>query len=298
MVGRWDRQLAHDFVKKYIELDVLWNTDNPLRKSPKARKKAYGILQQLVQQYEPNFSVADVCNKIKGFRSTYLMELKKIQNSKNQAYVPTLSWFPIMDNALHTPVMDNLVRRYGDQIIRTKMNYKPAKRMKINHKDEEKNPLSEEYDSSMIKIENEEIIETYTPVNIRIIEDEEFHSSETSNEPKNNTTHQQYRQQQASTSSQNTTPQTSTNQNITPKTLKSIYEDNDDEFDIFGKSVAIQLRKLPLNQALKAQLDIQTLLINARLKANKGNEGNGSTSNASISSIIDSTTKNNINFSH
>lgn len=165
---------------------------------------------------------------------------------------------------------------------------------------EEENPLSDEYDSSMIKIENEEIIETYTPVNIRIIEDEEFHSSETSNDlnvPKNNTSHQQYRQPQASTSSQNTTPQISTNQNITTKTSsKSMYEDNDDEFDIFGKSVAIQLRKLPLNQALKAQLDIQTLLINARLKANKGNEGNGSTSNTTISSIIDSTTKN--NFSH
>jgi hypothetical protein len=45
--------------------------------------------------------------------------------------------------------------------------------------------------------------------------------------------------------------------------VKSV--DPQDEFDIFGQSVSVQLKKLPLQQAIAAQGEIQNLLTRYRL---------------------------------
>ena len=45
--------------------------------------------------------------------------------------------------------------------------------------------------------------------------------------------------------------------------------EREDEFDIFGRSVAAQLRQLPLMDALSVQLKLQTTLTEARIRASQ-----------------------------
>ncbi|KAJ9581846.1 hypothetical protein L9F63_003814 [Diploptera punctata] len=55
--------------------------------------------------------------------------------------------------------------------------------------------------------------------------------------------------------------------------------EREDEFDIFGRSVAAQLRQLPLTDALSIQLKLQTILTEARIRAsqNQSRQENGMT---------------------
>lgn len=51
--------------------------------------------------------------------------------------------------------------------------------------------------------------------------------------------------------------------------------DYTDEFDIFGKNVGVQLKQLPLENALEMQAKIHQLLIDERLKVIRQNKRNG-----------------------
>lgn len=63
------------------------------------------------------------------------------------------------------------------------------------------------------------------------------------------------------------------------------YEDNDDnEFDLFGKSVALQLKKMPLIVSLNLQQEIQSLICKRRIESLKQSFNNECTSISSESS--------------
>lgn len=50
---------------------------------------------------------------------------------------------------------------------------------------------------------------------------------------------------------------------------------HEDEFDLFGKYIATQLRQLPLKNALEMQIKIMQLITNERLKVIQQNKRNG-----------------------
>lgn len=106
MSNRWSDVTTLKFVKLYRENENLWNMFTPEYRNCDCRSAS---MEAIVSELNlSNFTIKDVPKKIKALRSTYHLELAKIEKSKasgggaNFVYKPLLPWFDDMNHIMKT----------------------------------------------------------------------------------------------------------------------------------------------------------------------------------------------------
>ncbi|XP_022126849.2 uncharacterized protein LOC111001302 [Pieris rapae] len=233
---RWSEKTTQDFIRMYLKNECLWNTNHADYKLKHRRDKAYASLSEEFNAYTKiHLSTTEIKIKIKNLRSTYMQEVNKVlqKSSPEFIYKPSLVWFDEMDRCLkHTYVR----RSSSNSSIQQAQEVDSSSQIWVNQVQEN---LKEEIDPDPLIPDTDNYCDSPKP------DDSNREESETSNPPKK-TKKKKY------------------------KHTKSIPEPQtdctkEDEFDIFGKYIATQLRTMNLHKALRLQLEIHSLVNEARV---------------------------------
>ncbi|XP_059057898.1 uncharacterized protein LOC131851411 [Achroia grisella] len=243
---RWSEAVTLEFVKIYLKHECLWNPAHPGYKLKSQRDKAYvDICTQFKASTNKVLSVPEVKMKIKNLRTTYVQQVHKIlqKSSPNSIYEPSLIWFHDMDRCLKNittnrhPILcdnpqesaevDSSCQIWVDQELQNGVTEEVNPDPLIPQTDEEYD--STRADDTVSKIKKERnTLSSYKKIKKKKL--------------KHRSPVQDY----------------STDSN-------SECLANEDEFDIYGKFIAVQLRKMDLHKALRLQLEIQNLVSEARI---------------------------------
>ncbi|XP_075980325.1 uncharacterized protein LOC142979348 [Anticarsia gemmatalis] len=241
---RWSEAVTLEFVKIYLRHECLWNPAHSGYKLRYQRGKAYtDISAEFKAATMKSLSVPEVKMKIKNLRTTYVQQVHKIlsKSSPDAIYEPSLVWFHEMDRCLkhipsnrHTssytsqeaPEVDSSCQIWVDQELQ-------------NSNIDETNPdplvpqTDDEYDSTKPDEQRKVKVERHSsPVYYKKLKKKKL---------KHRASARNY-------------------------SIDSISDcAKEDEFDIYGKYIATQLRKMDLHKALKLQLEIQNLVSEARI---------------------------------
>ncbi|XP_050307424.1 uncharacterized protein LOC126744118 [Anthonomus grandis grandis] len=242
MCAKWTEDITVKFVELYKEEECLWNTQLVIYRNKQARESA---IKRIVETMEiENFGPIDVKNKIKTLRSTYVQEVAKIKKSQSsgaradEIYKPKMKWFSVMHMFLQT--MDK-------------------RRVTCS------NLASETYNGSntlQVEDEVEEATHEEVPLAAEVIK---ANVSGAINEPTP-------KRHKAAKSKIKEVAGCIKDLNSLTKSIRDLQstESSENEFDIFGKSVAAQLNKLPLLAAVTAQAEIQQILTRSRVSNIEG----------------------------
>nr|CAH7728855.1 unnamed protein product [Callosobruchus chinensis] len=217
------------FISLYRECECLWNIHHAWYKNREGRDVAY---RHIVKEMDiPGFGVSEVAQKIKNIRTTYKQELNKVRKSEDSPYVdvhkPKLVWFDAMDCFLR-----ETVDSFGT----------------VNGK------LEEHFTKSM------------NAFNGRL---KQAMNADKPEEVKTPSAHPNYKRFEPRFEEESPFgPQLV--ESHTPSTTRDTREceyvrPNDTEFDIWAKSIAVQLNEMDTERALKLQLQIQSLVTKDRL---------------------------------
>ncbi|XP_055844762.1 uncharacterized protein LOC129911112 [Episyrphus balteatus] len=254
MSFKWQDTHMESFLETYKKYECLWNNKcNDYSKS-NAREKAYSLM--LNDLKIPGLTVPDIKAKIKTIRTRYVAELAKIRNSeleRNEAageevYEPRLFWFKIADAFLR-------------KVCTSKPKYLVMKDQGGTDKEisfEKVTADSQHYeDNDSTSQENTRyspsvaISPPYTYSEIKCDKNVWKRSL-----PKEN-----------SYSFPNDNNYSAVNNTV--KRPKKCYDSSNNEypneFDIFCQSLAIQLKKMPLQRALICQQKLQSVMTQERL---------------------------------
>ncbi|XP_038206196.1 uncharacterized protein LOC119828170 [Zerene cesonia] len=139
------------FVELYKINDCLWNVKNKHYRNKEARSTA---LQNIVDGMQlPGFNIKDVQAKIKCLRSTYYLELDKIEKSKKHdgenIYLPKMEWF----NEMHSFIYDVTLKRkvHGSDVFSSS----PKKKVRKRHESPIKIKNEKEQDSKVNQDDDE-----------------------------------------------------------------------------------------------------------------------------------------------
>ncbi|CAG9788537.1 unnamed protein product [Diatraea saccharalis] len=235
---RWGENETCLFVNLYLKNDVLWNTRNTNYKSKFLRQQAYkNIIEGLRSGAGISLSEEEVKMKIKSLRSTYSQELVKIRDRSDSdcRYKPALKWF----DEWHRK-MNNAKRGINDTTSES------------NEPDEDLCP----------NIDNENADTKIDPFASPPGEDY-FIIVKSECEQNSEKEHIPHKTKRRKIISYNQSVDASERvHRISLDALKPVKED---EFDIYGKYIATQLRSMDLEKAIKVQLQIQNIVSEARL---------------------------------
>ncbi|XP_041982014.1 uncharacterized protein LOC121735300 isoform X2 [Aricia agestis] len=224
---RWSEAVTLEFVKIYLDNDVLWNPSHVYYRSRKHREKAYTNIQaRFKEAASKSLTIPEVKNKIKNLRTTYQQQIQKILQKSNpdSIFEPSLVWFNEMDRCLK-----NVSNRHSTHsMVPETFEIDPPSEMWMdrNPDNSHDDPLSAQSDDGYV--------ESNTDLN---------HVMEYSS-------HRKIKKKK--------TKKQSTEYNSCNISLE-------DEFDIYGKYIAEQLRKMNIKRALGIQLEIQRILSEARI---------------------------------
>ncbi|OWR54469.1 hypothetical protein KGM_205313 [Danaus plexippus plexippus] len=181
--------------------------------------------------------------KIKNLRSTYIQELSKIKQRSigGYEYKPTIKWF-----------------EYWDACFRKRQE------KRCSDAGFEESELEQEQNQSLWLPEDSEILcgaqdpfEAQNNDNLALIL-----KSEPGVQPKINTT-PKYKMKRKKI--KHRSPSTDVSDQTLKDSMDSLDTCKEDEFDIYGKYIASQLRTMDLKRALRLQFEIQSLVSGARL---------------------------------
>ncbi|KAJ0174846.1 hypothetical protein K1T71_009954 [Dendrolimus kikuchii] len=228
---RWNENVTLQFVKLYLKHECLWNPSHPGYKLKYERIKAYDIMVKDFQACTTKkLSIPEVKMKIKNLRTTYMQQLNKIleKSSPDSIYEPSLIWFHEMDQCLK---------------------HVPNNRTPVYVCSQEPVVDSTEMWENDIQIEN---VGSINPDPLTPQLDEEFETRQESKvKPECSLSPVHFKKK------------------IKKKKVKHVRKSSmdsnsdtgrEDEFDIYGKFIAAQLRGMELQQALRIQLEIQHLI--------------------------------------
>ncbi|XP_055912160.1 uncharacterized protein LOC129946131 [Eupeodes corollae] len=245
MSFKWKDQHMELFLETYKQYECLWNNKCINYSKPNEREKAY--LSMLNDLKIPGLTVGDIKAKIKTIRTRYGAELSKIRNSElnveagGEVYVPRLFWF-----------------KDADQFLRNVCPPKP------NCSIPKDNEMSFETDQHTTQLYNGNDTadspdnSTNSPVTTSFLN------------PTNSYANARHRKNQLKRS----LPTNNASVIGSPiKKLKLTLEEEDDklndpninEFDYFCKSLAIQLKRMPLQRAIVCQEKLQNVMTKERL---------------------------------
>ncbi|KAJ2945420.1 hypothetical protein O0L34_g231 [Tuta absoluta] len=232
---RWGEAATLEFVRLYLREECLWNPDHPGYKNKFKRQMCYNTISAEFEAYSgKRMNIPEIKNKIKSLRSTYAQQVQKIlqKSSPDAMYEPSLVWFTEMDRCLRN-IPINI-------------------RQSIVTKFQQEQPV---VDSSQMWMDPETLVEKdeENPDPLSSQTDEEYSLAQTEQIPVKKKPH-------------------TLSKKIKKKKFKhrtSCFVQNtdiqEDEFDIYGKYIASQLRQMELQKALRLQLEIQSLVSEARI---------------------------------
>lgn len=243
---RWSEAVTLEFVKIYLKHECLWSPAHPGYKLRYQREKAYAdISSEFKITTMKTLSIPEVKMKIKNLRTTYVQQVHKIllKSSPDEIYEPSLVWFHEMDRCLkHIPS-----NRHSNTYSTSQETQEVDSSCQIwveegqNDNIDASNPdplvsqTDDEYDTNK---QNEQV----SKVKIEKRSLQAYSKKLKKKKLKHRT--RPVRNYSTDSSSECT---------------------RDDEFDIYGKYIASQLRKMELYKAIRLQLDIQNLISEARI---------------------------------
>ncbi|XP_047535484.1 uncharacterized protein LOC125069914 [Vanessa atalanta] len=240
---RWSEAITLEFVKMYLKHDCLWNPSHPGYKLKYQRDKAYAdICSEFKDSTMKSLTIPEVKMKIKNLRTTYVQQVHKIlqKSSPDSIYEPSLIWFQEMDRCLkHIPTNRHLASYTTQDApdVDTSCQIWVGQELQNNNNDENPDPL---ISNSEDDYESPKTEDSLSPIK------KEKPLSPLMNK-KNKKKKLKHR-------------------NHIDYSKDSNFETTkEDEFDIYGKYIASQLRKMDLQKAIRLQLEIQSLVSEARI---------------------------------
>ncbi|XP_063386827.1 uncharacterized protein LOC134672797 [Cydia fagiglandana] len=241
---RWSEAITLEFVKIYIKHECLWNPAHTGYKLKYQREEAYSSIQSDFKAATgKSLSIPEIKIKIKNLRTTYCQQVQKIlqKSSPDAIYEPSLVWFHEMDQCLkHVPT-----NRHSTSYINTHEIPEVDSSCQLwvdqdlpNENTEDSNPdplvphTDEEYDSNQL-------------------EDTENIKKERRTSPPFKKIKKKKLKHRAN--------------NYYSESVDSTNQPKEDEFDIYGKYIASQLRKMDERNSLKLKLQIHSLVSEARM---------------------------------
>ncbi|KAJ0171542.1 hypothetical protein K1T71_013092 [Dendrolimus kikuchii] len=274
---KWSEDLTIQMIIEYEKREYLWNPVSEHYKNKKIREQGYVEIINALNLVD--VTVKELKNKIKNIRSSYSVELKKIRAARKagaHAYRPSVTWFEHADRFLRAIVtpssVDNTLLEIpasddSDAVQDLSERKSPEKRSPRKRRSSTR--------SSTPYVLNTPSPRPGTPFGLNQASSPfGILPSSTSapflNPPVGIAT--------PLTTSLSTIYPVPTKQKKTslddrdhldgPQDLSQHSENgNENEFEMFGKLISSQLRKLPLSLALDTQLKIQTLVNAARIQA-------------------------------
>ncbi|XP_072930231.1 uncharacterized protein [Epargyreus clarus] len=255
---KWGDEKTMKFIRLYQQHPCLWDVRSPDYKNKLQRIHAYNEL--IKKMKAPNFGHRECTNKIKNIRSQYCQELKKIRVSikiGRGVYKPSLLWFPLINSFLR----DIVVHREQDHLYHAKEQETRQQGIEPPQIDDEETRSDIEFfDYSIVKEEEshdtesesvqEEPIDASSPHQTLDVSTTNAHEECGIENVKNiESNHLQL----LTSAIQKIENIVTTNSTIT-------------EFDVFGQSVAAQLKSMAFDEALQLQLEIQQLITMRRIK--------------------------------
>ncbi|XP_041977306.1 uncharacterized protein LOC121731761 isoform X2 [Aricia agestis] len=275
---KWSEDLTIQMIIEYEKREYLWNPVSENYKNKKVREQGYVEIIKTLNLVD--VTVKELKNKIKNIRSSYSVELKKIRAARKagaHAYRPSVTWFEHADRFLRAIVTPSSV---DNSLLEISMSDDSDAVQDLSERKspDKKTPRKRRNStrSSTPYVLNTPSPRPTTPFGI-------------------NQTSSPFGLLPSSTSASFlnppvgiATPLTTSLATIYPvptKQKKSNFDErsdlsetpqdlsqhsengNENEFEMFGKLIASQLRKLPLSLALDTQLKIQTLVNAARIQA-------------------------------
>ncbi|XP_028029431.1 uncharacterized protein LOC114242463 [Bombyx mandarina] len=276
---KWSEDLTIQMIIEYEKREFLWNPVSEHYKNKKIREQGYVEIINALNLVD--VTVKELKNKIKNIRSSYSVELKKIRAARKagaHAYRPSVTWFEHADRFLRAIVtpssVDNSLLEIpmsDDSDIVQDLSERKSPEKKSPRKRRNSNRSSTPY------VLNTPSPRPSTPFGLNGAPATPFvilpssGSAPFLNPPVGIAT-------PLTTSLATIYPvpakqkkgnSDSNDHTDLPQDLSQHSENGNDsnEFEMFGKLIASQLRKLPLSLALDTQLKIQTLVNAARIQA-------------------------------
>lgn len=244
---RWSENETYQFVKIYLSHELLWNPEHSAYRLKNKRLKAYReIIAELNETTGILLNETELKIKIKNLRSTYMQEIVKIKqrSSAEWAYKPNMKWFSEWHKCfggIKKPVED------------------------ASTFDSQQDSIDETNQKIWLSTEDnmeEEILEPFP--------DDEEYTLILKTEPRDVPHLNETRYQNKKKKIKHRRPSTDCSERTFSESIDSSTDSKEDEFDIYGKYIASQLRKMDLQKALRVQLEIQSLVSEARLSGLNG----------------------------
>ncbi|CAK1586678.1 unnamed protein product [Parnassius mnemosyne] len=244
---RWNESVTLKFVKIYMKHECLWNPTHPGYKVKYQRDKAYAdICSEFKQATMKILSIPEVKIKIKNLRTTYIQQVHKIlqKSSPNCIYEPSLIWFHEMDRC-----MKNVSTNRNSLYNNTQETFEVDSSCQIFVDQELENGNIEETNPDPLNAQTDTEYDSSKP-------DDSISHIKKEKEHKTPPTYKKLKKKKIK-------HRVSEQDYSTDSTTESVAME--DEFDIYGKYIASQLRKMELHKALRLQLEIQSLVSEARI---------------------------------
>ncbi|XP_023948797.2 uncharacterized protein LOC112053569 [Bicyclus anynana] len=259
---------SHEFISKFIDAfrknPCLWNTQNPEYRKKKSKVLAYIRLMKYAQKVEPTITVIDIKRKLQSIRASHRKERRKVSESLKSAktsddvYVPKL-WYYKQLEFLNQHMEDSWEKSNIDSITE-KSNIASDRLIADDNSSEKCIPSFEELEIKEYVSDDEDNISVksvISNVSSELVESahETWESPNASNiipkiEP-------------------NQSFQLDGNNESTNEILSYIARkiDNDkDEYDIFGKNVAAELRTMNHQQRIIAKKLMNDVIFHGQLQ--------------------------------
>ncbi|XP_030037081.1 uncharacterized protein LOC115452642 isoform X2 [Manduca sexta] len=235
---RWGEEQTYQFVKIYLKHVHLWDSKHEKYKAKNSRMKSY---KEMISEFKDatgiQLNVVELKIKIKNLRSTYKQELTKIKrrSSPDCTFKSSLKWFALWHKHFASTARDETDVSYDDDPIE---------------------------DASEVWVSQSNNI----AITIDPIEDNDDYNIIPKVEPINayeheNSSHCKMKKKKLQLRSPSV--------EFSDRTFRGSMDSSDlakeDEFEIYGKYIASQLRRMELQKALRVQLEIQSLVSEARI---------------------------------
>ncbi|XP_053611222.1 uncharacterized protein LOC128675681 [Plodia interpunctella] len=241
---RWSEKETLEFVKIYLRHQCLWNPDDDNYKLRFRRQKAFSdIVAELKVTTGIALDESEVKIKIKNLRSTYAQELAKIRlrSSSDSIYKPTIKWFSEWHKCFN-----GIIKRRSFPNI--------------------EGDAQEQDDEIWILQQSDNENEGTEDIDPFVTQTDEAYHQIFKNESKDS--HMQSYKQKKKLRHENISAD---NSDISYRSsTESDAHLSEDEFDIYGKYIASQLRNMDLQKALRVQLEIQNIVSQARISSLNG----------------------------
>ncbi|CAH2092594.1 unnamed protein product [Euphydryas editha] len=239
---RWSEATTLEFVKMYLKHECLWNPSHPGYKLKYQRDKAYAdICSEFKDSTMISLTVPEVRIKIKNLRTTYVQQVHKIlkKSSPDSIYEPSLIWFQEMDRCLkHISTNRHLASFTSQDAPDVDTSCQIWVEQELQNNNNEENP------NSLISNSEDDYESPKTKDSLSPIKKEKQSPLLHKKKKKKKLRHRSHMDFANDSNYEST---------------------KEDEFDIYGKYIAAQLRKMDLQKAVRLQLEIQSLVSEARI---------------------------------